>query len=156
AGAAVWLRSRVLTLEEALLSGLAARRPASGKENKFALVVGISRFQRLPEARGLIHAGADAAKFAELLRSNRGGGLPPENIILLSDQYATAAAIRYAIAAVLKNRAAKSDTVFLFLATHGVVEKSGQRRAYLMAHDSDPQDLAGTAVAMADLQQLIK
>ena len=55
---------------------------------------------------------------------------------------ATTAAIRNAFETFLKGRAGKKDTVMLFLAGHGTVEAAGNKGAYIVTYDSDPQDLA--------------
>ena len=43
----------------------------------------------------------------------------------------------------------------VLIAGHGTVESPGSKGAYILTHDSDPQDLPGTALPMADLQTLI-
>jgi tetratricopeptide (TPR) repeat protein len=150
---AVWLRARIFELDEALAAAQAeATREEGGRI--FALLVGVSHYQRLPENLWLQYAHADATLFARHLRSPRGGGLPDSDVVLLANEKATTAAIRNAFETFLKGRAGKKDTVLLFLAAHGTVEPG--RGAFILTYDSDPQDLVSTALPMADVQKLIQ
>src|SRR4029077_7876154 len=65
------------------------------------------------------------------------------------------ASLRNAFQTFLKGRATKKDTVLILIAGHGTVESPGSKGAYILTHDSDPQDLAGTAMPMAEVQTLI-
>jgi tetratricopeptide (TPR) repeat protein len=154
---AAWMTARVFVLEEQ-----AARPPkpkvvdiaAEGKIH--ALLIGISKYQS-EEVRPLQFAHRDAEKFAEFLRSPRGGGLRDEQITVLTDERATTAAVRTAFAT-LAAKAGPRDTVMLLVAAHGtVLEIAGRSKgAYLVTHDSDPQDLAATALPMIEIQRLIR
>jgi tetratricopeptide (TPR) repeat protein len=152
---AAWVRGKIFELQESLDLAAANQQPAADGKT-YALLVGISRYQRLPESNWLQFAHADATAFEKHVKSPRGGGLPDENVILLTDEKATTAAIRTAFETFLKGRAGKNDTVLLFMAAHGTVETEGRRNAYIITYDSDPQDLASTALPMADVQELIR
>ncbi len=128
-----------------------------GPGETYALLVGISEYQRLTEEQQLQFAHADAETFEEYLLSPRGGGLPEENIERLTNQEATTAAIRVAIESFLKTRAGRNDTLILFMAAHGTVAKTPDGpQAFIITYDSDPQDLASTALPMADIQALMR
>ena len=147
-----WARSRLFSLEA---RGVAVRPAApeekeSGK-NIFALLIGISSFHS-DQILSLQYAHADAIEMGNLLHSPRGGGLPPENIKLLTNEQATAGAIRSAIDSHLKGRNS-NDTVLLFVASHGTVIDN---RGYIIAWDTDPQDVASTAIGMEDIRQLFE
>jgi tetratricopeptide (TPR) repeat protein len=122
----------------------------------YAVLIGISKYMRLPEQQWLRYAHEDAVVFDAHLRSPRGGMLPPQNLVVLTNEEATTAAIKNAFETSLKARAGKNDTVVLFIAAHGVTESTGRRGAYIITHDSDPEDLASTAISMADVQNLIR
>lgn len=153
---ATWVGSRIF------VHGKQAGRAApasvvSPKEGQvFAVVIGISKYQRLPEQQWLRYADADADVLSSYLRSPRGGMLRDANIVVLKNENATTAAVKNAFETSLKARAGKNDTVILFIAAHGVVETAGRRGAYIVTYDSDPEDLATTAVSMADVQTLIR
>jgi tetratricopeptide (TPR) repeat protein len=153
---AVWVRGKIFELEEsiAVADAAASAKPGGGKT--YALLVGISRYQKLPQDQWLQYADKDATLFANHLKSPRGGGIPEDSVTLLVDDKATTAAIRNAFNTFLKGRAGKNDTVLMFFAGHGTVEAAGNRAAYIVTHDSDPQDLAATALPMADLQNLLQ
>lgn len=124
------------------------------KGQTFALVVGISKYQRLPSNLQLKFAHADAETFSAHLQSPRGGSIPGENMKRLIDAEATTAAIRNAIHLFLRTKAGKNDTVIVFLAGHGVVDSTGG--AYVVTHDSDPEDLRTTGFPMLELQNLME
>ena len=151
---AVWVRGRIFDLEESLAVQAALAAAAIAPDAKtFALLIGISKYQKLPQDLWLQFAHADAATFAQHLQSGRGGGVPPENLMLLSDEQATTAAVRNAFQSFLRNRAGKKDTVFIMVAGHGTVDSKG---SYILTYDSDPQDLSTTAIPMQEIQDLVQ
>ncbi len=113
--------------------------------------MGISKYAK-PELN-LQFAHADATTFASLLESPRGGGLAHENILLLTDQGATTAAVRNGFQDFLKRRATKKDTVIILVAGHGIADG---KDAFIVTYDSDPQDLKSTGLPMAELQTLFQ
>jgi tetratricopeptide (TPR) repeat protein len=149
---AVWVRSKIFDLEQAL--ALADARAAARNEGgrTYALLVGISHYQRLGQDQWLQYAHKDAELFQQHLRSAR-NDLPSTDIELLENETATTAAIRNRFETFLKARAGKKDTVVLFIAAHGTMEPG--KGAFIVTYDSDPQDLASTALPMADVQKLI-
>ena len=150
---AVWVRGKIFELEESLAVQAALKAAEISPDAKtYALLVGISEYQKLPQDLWLHYAHTDANSFAQHLRSGRGGGVPQDQMLLLTDKLATTAAIRNGFQTFLKNRAGKKDTVFIFLAGHGTVDSRG---AYILTHDSDPQDLSSTAIPMAEIQALV-
>jgi uncharacterized caspase-like protein len=128
----------------------AADAPPDAKT--FALVVGISRYQKLPQDLWLQYPDADAKTFAQHLASGRGGAIPPGQMLVLTNEQATAAALRDAFRTFLK-RPGKNDTVFILLAGHGTVDSRG---AYILAYDSDPENLSGTTIPMSEIQALVE
>src|SRR5579872_1578228 len=152
---AVWIKSKIFELEEALASQSAAATAAAGAGGKtYALLVGISKYQK-PEL-SLQFADADASLFGKLLESPLGGALPQDQILLLTDDKATTAAVRNGFQDFLKRRAGKKDTVVILIAGHGTVEVPGSKNAYILTYDSDPQDLKSTALPMPELQALFE
>ena len=152
---AVWVKSKIFELEEALAAQTASVTAAAAKGGQtYALLVGISKYQK-PEL-SLQFADADASVFSKLLESPRGGAIAPDNVLLLMDEKATTAAVRNGFQDFLKRRATKNDTVVILIAGHGTVEVPGSKNAYILTYDSDPQDLASTALPMAELQSLFE
>ncbi len=153
---AVWVRSRIFVHEKQHGRQQIAGSKTLRRGKTYALLVGISKYQIVPERQWLKYAHVDAEVFATHLRSPRGGSLAESDVVLLTDEKATTAAIRNAFETFLKARATKDDTVVVFIAAHGVVEPGGKRAAYVITHDSDPQDLPATGLPMADVQTLIR
>lgn len=145
---AVWVKSKIFELEEALA---AQSPPPAASGQTYALLIGISKYKR-PDL-SLQFANADATVFSQLLESQRGGGVPRENILLLTDEKATTAAVRNGFQDFLRRRAGKNDTVVILIAGHGTVDN---RDAYVVTYDSDPQDLASTALPMSELRGLFE
>lgn len=152
---AAWVRSRLFVHQKTQVQSRPAVRPAAGAGKTYALLVGISKYQRIPERQWLEDAHEDAMLFADYLRSPRGGALAAPDLVLLTDEKATTAAVKNAFETFLKVRAGRSDTVVIFIAAHGVVEQQ-RRNAYIVTYDSDPEDFAATALPMADIQTLVR
>ena len=152
---AVWVKSKIFDLEQALADQAAAATAAAGTGGKtYALLVGISKYAK-PEL-SLQFANADASVFGKLLESPLGGSVPGDNVLLLTDEKATTAAVRNGFQDFLKRRAGKNDTVVILIAGHGTVETPGSKNAFILTYDSDPQDLNSTALGMDELQSLFE
>lgn len=150
---AVWVKSKIFDLQQALTAATAvAQSSAAATGQTYALLVGVSKFQK-PEL-SLQYAHADALDFSKLLASPRAGGLPASNILLLTDDKATTAAVRLGFHDFLERRAGKNDTVIILVASHGTVEVPGSKGAFILTSDSDPQDLKSTALPMAEVKDL--
>jgi uncharacterized caspase-like protein len=147
---AVWPAARLLPAILLACSLHAADAPPDAKT--FALVVGISKYQKLPQDLWLQYPDADAKSFAQHLASGRGGSVPPDQMLLLTNEQATTAALHEAFRTFLK-RPGKNDTVFILLAGHGTVDSQG---AYILTYDSDPQNLSGTAITMNEIQSMVE
>ncbi len=150
---AVWVRGRIFELEESLATQAALKAAEIAPDAKtFALLIGVSKYQKLPQDLWLKYADADAKTFGEELSSLRGGGVPADQMVVLSNEGATTAAVRNAFQTFLKSRAGKKDTIFILVAAHGTVDSRG---AYILTYDSDPEDLSATALPMTELQALV-
>ena len=150
---AVWVRGRIFELEESLATQAALKAAEISPEAKtYALMIGISKYQKLPQDLWLQYADADAKTFSQHMASVRGGGVPADQMVVLTNEEATTAAVRNAFQTLLKNRAGKNDTVFVLIAGHGTVDSRG---AYILTWDSDPQDLSTTAIPMSEIQALV-
>ena len=155
---AVWAKSRLFVHDEQEAKEALQQSPPDPKTptegRSFALLVGISDYQN-PHIIPLRFAHEDAILFQQHLQSPRGGALPDENVQLLINEQATTARIRTAIETLLKTLAGPEDTVLVFFASHGTVDPE-TRQGFIVTYDSDPQDLASTALPMADLQSLVE
>src|ERR1700733_14405013 len=136
-----------------LLIALIACSLSAAEAKTYALVVGVSKYQKLPQDLWLQYPDADAKALNEHLASPRGGSVPAAQILLLTNEQATTAAVRNAFQTFLKTGPEKNDTVFILIAGHGTVDSSG---AYILTYDSDPENLAKTALPMAELHTLVE
>lgn len=146
------MKKRILTTLMAAACCLgAAEVPPDART--FALVVGISKYQKLPQDLWLQYPAADAQAFSRLLASPRGGGVPADQMLVLTNEQATTAAVRSAFQTFLVTRPGRNDTVYILIAGHGTADNSG---AYILTYDSDPENLARTALPMAELHSVVE
>jgi tetratricopeptide (TPR) repeat protein/uncharacterized caspase-like protein len=124
-----------------------------GRGKLWAVVIGVSNYKNLPPQDQLEFAHRDAADFADFLRSPNGGGFPSNQLTLLTNQTATLSAMRSALGTTLPRSVEPDDMVIIFFAGHGVVEGEGD--GYLLAHDSDPQNLYATALQISELNRIV-
>lgn len=130
-------------------------RPPSGPvREKFALVVGVSRFQD-PTIQTLRFAAKDARDLASALVDPCLGRFRPENVWLLTDEDATRATILEALnSIILQSR--EDDLVLLFFSTHG--SPSNEDRGlggigYLVTFDTDQDRPWVNGLEFQDLKQ---
>ncbi|HVW84575.1 MAG TPA: caspase family protein [Bryobacteraceae bacterium] len=119
----------------------------------WAVIVGISKYQKLPHDLWLQYPDADAAKFSEFLASPAGGSVPASQQLLLTNERATTSALRQTFQTVLRDKPGRNDTVYILIAGHGTVDPTG---AYFLTYDSDPANLAGTALPMGELHTVVE
>ncbi len=123
--------------------------------NFWAVVIGISKFTGLPGDEQLHFADADAKSFAEFIQTPRGRAFPKENVTVLLNQDATYVPMTRILAYDLKKKVQRDDIVYIFIATHGIVEKDQPRKTYLLAADSSTEMPYGTALPVDDLGALV-
>lgn len=139
--------------ERALTVVQASGETLDGKGKLWAVVIGVSSYRNLTKDQQLQYAHRDAQDFAAFLRSPNGGGFPTNQVSVLLNQDATISAMRSALGTALPRSVEPDDVVVIFFAGHGVVE--GDRDGYLLAHDSDPQNLYATAMPIAELDRIV-
>jgi len=133
--------------------GKPAERPIAGGR-RFALVVGVGKYKLGGSGlQNLAYADSDAAAFQQFLI--HGGAIAKENVKLLLNEDATLEAIRHHLTAELA-AVAPEDTVILYFNMQGAYDPSHPDRKYLAAYDTDPMNMAGTALSVADLPDVIE
>jgi len=151
-----WARSRLFVLEQGSKGVNATEPPPEAEGQTYALLVGISKFQD-ERINPLEFADQDAIELTRLIESPRAGNVPPPNLILLTNQQATRAAIQSAIETHLKARAGKNDTVLLFIASHGATYPvDGKQKGFIVTYDSNPEDLSASGIPMDDVHKLFE
>ena len=125
----------------------------SMNENKWALLIGINRYQHTatPTLHDLNGPVKDVADMREMLQ--RIFGFKPPNIVTLTDEAATRTMIIQAIKTHLVANAQVNDTVVIHFSGHGSYKiRDGVREGTLVAHDSrgpTGSDLDGSALSAA-------
>ncbi|HEX8551948.1 MAG TPA: caspase family protein [Abditibacteriaceae bacterium] len=111
----------------------------------WALLVGVSKYQA-PIITSLNYPAADASGIRDALTDPKLGGVPANNIKLLTNEDATAANITGAVDNFLKPNVKPGDHVVIFLAGHGVAKGVGTNaKSYLL-----PTDVRGLSTAALD------
>ena len=128
---------------------------SSDQPNFYAVIIGVSQFSELPKEEWLDYADDDASAFHQFITSPRGRAFPPENVFLLTNEEASFQAIRSRLGSTLAKKIKPEDTVYIFIATHGMVEREASREGYLLGHDSDREDLYSSALPMRELGNIM-
>ncbi len=119
-----------------------------------AVVTGISDYQS-PDIPDLRFADRDAAAFAAWLQSPAGGSLPPEHIMLLTNNAATTGAIASAMDWLIAE-CKPGDRAIIYFSGHGDVEtRTKFQRGFLLTYDSPPSNYLAGAFALIFLQDII-
>lgn len=131
---------------------------------KWALVVGISRFDPNLGAEPLTSAANDAIAFADLLRDPNVGRFPQSQVFRLVNEEATTAAIKARLNFIAK-RAKPEDIVIAYVATHGSSRSRDIRQvSYLYTYDtnvsgkddlSNGDEIFATALPMVEVSSII-
>jgi uncharacterized caspase-like protein len=114
----------------------------------WAIVVGISKYKH--ESLNLKYADRDAEEFYGLLLSTTGGGFKSDHVIKLTNHEATTANVTKALRSFLK-KPGRDDLVIIYCACHGSPDLDRPENVYLLTHDTDPNDIAGTALPMREI-----
>lgn len=116
------------------------------RPDHFALVVGVEKYSALPEAQ---FAERDAAAVKRHLLAL---GYPERNILYLTGQQASRAALAKNIESWLPRNVDEKGSVFFYYSGHGAPDiKTGE--AYLLPWDADPQSLEFTAYPIKRLYE---
>ena len=117
------------------------------------MIVGISKYKHA--ALNLQYADRDAEKLYQLLLTPQGGHFQKEYVCKLTNTQATKGNITRALRSFLK-KPAREDVVIIYFACHGSPDPDRPGNVYLLTHDSDPQDVAGSALPMGDIDRALK
>ena len=128
-------------------------KPAEVKVPRgYAVVIGVSEYQKIDPAQNLAFPVSDAQSFYRALINQNGGGLPAENVHLLTGPNATLSNIRREIEVWLPSVAKDPDTVVVYFAGHGL---SAGKRGFLAPWDVDPNNFDTTAYPMDALASVL-
>ena len=122
---------------------------------KYALIIGISRYKNSRGIPNLEYADKDARTLYDFLQQPAAGGFDRKNMLLLSNEEATLANIRDALTSFVA-KAAENDLLLIFFAGHGAPDPWAPQNLYVIAHDTDVDAMSQTALAMHDLRQYLQ
>jgi tetratricopeptide (TPR) repeat protein/uncharacterized caspase-like protein len=131
------------------LTTLCPAQTDSPSPRTLAVVIGISKYPKLPDNQQLLYADKDALAFAAAIKKISG-----DNVRLLVNQEATVAAIKDAIGNWLAQAANENDTVTIYFSGHGIAE-TAYGEAYLLAYDSDAKSPYASGVSLRELSYAI-
>jgi len=120
--------------------------------NRWAVVVGVSRYQN--DRLNLRFADRDAEEFCRLLQTPSGGGFEKARIMDLINEQATSGTVARALRSFLK-QPAPEDLVLIYFACHGAPDPDRPSNLYLLTYDTDPNDIAGSALPMREVYQAL-
>ena len=128
---------------------------ASHTENvdRWALIVGISSYKHA--SLNLKYAHRDAQELYNLIQTPSGGNYRADHIRFLVDEDATTANITRALRSFLQ-KPAKEDLVLIYFACHGAPDLDRPKNIYLLTHDTEPDDIAGTALPMREIDTSLR
>ena len=128
--------------------------PEPGKGRRIALIVGVSKYA--DPSLDLEYADDDARALYELVTSPALGpaAFDPSNVRLLIDEEATAANINTGLRGFLQ-QATENDFVLFYFAGHGMPDPNRLRDLYLLAHDTEAENIAGTGLLMRHVREAI-
>ncbi|MBV9265911.1 MAG: caspase family protein [Acidobacteriaceae bacterium] len=125
---------------------------------KWALVIGISRFQPDTGAESLKCPANDASAFAGLLRDTSVGRFPDKQVFVLINEEATTAAIKRRLNTIA-TKAKSDDVVVIYLSTHGSSRTDDIRQvSYVYTYDTDVSsrdDVFATALPMVEISSIV-
>jgi tetratricopeptide (TPR) repeat protein len=122
--------------------------PKGGIPRSYAVIVGISHYQKLPDKLQLLFPERDAQSIYTILISPEGGNFKQENVHVLTGAKATLAAIRHEIGDWLPSVAKDGDRVLIYFAGHGLLHDG---KGYLAPFDVDMANIASTGYPMEEL-----
>lgn len=132
------------------------------KVQLWAVVIGISLYKQDdqsgsgPLISNLKYAADDAQSMYDFLLSGQGGGFPEKNIKLLLDEQATKNNVEQALEWL--KQAQPQDYYVIFIAAHGAigpsVGKTDAKAPYFILHDTNPENMPGTAIDMRVLGEM--
>ncbi|MDP1691785.1 MAG: caspase family protein, partial [Burkholderiaceae bacterium] len=131
----------------------AAASTGGSTVERWALLVGISRYAS--DSLNLRFSARDAAHLRDVLQQPTAGAFAPDHVLTLLDAEATLAGMNRALRTFLK-RPAADDLVLVFFACHGAHDPERPGNLYLLPHDTDPDDVSGTALPMREVDLALR
>jgi tetratricopeptide (TPR) repeat protein len=119
----------------------------------YALIIGISKYQRIDPAQNLEFPESDAQSIYRAIISKDVGAFAPENVHVLIGPQATKANIHRELEEWLPSVAGENNTIFVFFAGHGL---SVNGLGYFAPWDIDPEHIPETGYPMSDFGRVLE
>jgi len=120
----------------------------------YLVAVGISRYKNT-SIKPLRYADRDARAFAQQMQSLPNNAVHPQHVRLLLNEQATLKNVKEALTVFLKETIAE-DVVYIYFAGHGSPEPDNPDNMYFLTHDTDPANMAVTALPMWDIETFLQ
>ncbi|MDX2072560.1 MAG: caspase family protein [Haliscomenobacter sp.] len=120
---------------------------------RWALVVGVSEYE-YKGISSLQFSHRDAEQFAQLLKMPSCGSFPENNVKLLTNQKATLSEVQKALRSFL-SLPKDDDFVIIYFSGHGAPDPKRLNQHYLFTYDTNPDDIAGTALPMREIRACV-
>jgi tetratricopeptide (TPR) repeat protein len=117
---------------------------------RWAVLVGVSDYAD-PRLR-LQYAHRDVTELWSLLQSSACGRFSDERATVLINEQATTAAVTRAIRSFLQ-QAQPDDLVLIYFSGHSAPDPARPKNLYFLTHDTNPDDMAGTALPMREISK---
>ena len=131
-----------------------AAAPYSGP-NRYALIIGVAKYKFAGHGiQNLPYADSDAAAFHDYMLLPHGGDVDSDHMHYLLNEDATFDHIRTALAAIAA-QAQPEDVILVYLDLNGSYDPADPDHKYLLAYDTDPDDMANSAISVSDLPGLL-
>jgi uncharacterized caspase-like protein len=121
--------------------------------DRWAIIIGISKYNN--SQLDLKYADRDAEELYKLLLTPSGGGFEQDHIKKLINEQATKSEIGRVLGSFLK-KPAREDLLVIYFACHGSPDPDRPENVYLLPFDTDPLDIAGSALPMEDIELSIR
>jgi hypothetical protein len=120
------------------------------RPNNYALLIGIGRYKR-SDVNPLPYAESDVRAVKNYLVNI--GGIPKENVTVLTNENATLSGIKEQFEKLTRRSKADSE-VFVFFSCHGVPEME-KKKPYLLPYDGNPDTISSTGFAVSEMKKII-
>jgi len=142
---------KLYLLSLTVLSGMGFTSKKDSQPQTFAVIVGVSRFEK-KGITALKYADADANAYYNFLRSPKGGAVPEENIKVLSNEQVTRSEVLGQLRR-FSDLAGPEDVLIFYISTHGVPDAKIKTSLYYAMYDFNPENPWGTGLKKEEIIQ---
>jgi tetratricopeptide (TPR) repeat protein len=142
-----------LTNRDLSIRPVQSPKPLPSVPRGYALVIGISKYEKIDPAQNLQFPESDSQGIYRSLISKEAGNVPAENVHRLIGPQATKANIQHELEDWLPSVVRDGDTVIVFFAGHGFAVNG---RGYFAPWDVDPDNIVATGYSMSEFGRALE